>query len=72
MGDISFVGIPSGEKKSLSDRKRKSLPADDEELPSKRARSNKEEFRSCSSRSNIGTEKIYLCSSEGCINQAKK
>jgi len=38
------TSMNSGEKNSLSDRKRKSLRTDDEELPSKRARSNKEEI----------------------------
>jgi hypothetical protein len=40
------------------------------ELPSKRSRSKKEVIRSCSSKSNRHGKRIYLCSSEGCANQA--
>jgi hypothetical protein len=46
------------------------LQIDDEELPSKRSRSKKEVIRSCSSKSNRHGKRIYLCSSEGCANQA--
>ena len=60
----------SGEKNSLSGRKRKSLSTDDEELPSKRARRSKEEIRSCSSKNNRHGKRIYLCSSDECTNQA--
>mmetsp|Transcript_22171 Transcript_22171/g.37822 ORF Transcript_22171/g.37822 Transcript_22171/m.37822 type:complete len:134 (+) Transcript_22171:1460-1861(+) len=61
----------SGEKNSLSGRKRKSLHTDDdEELPSKRARSSKEEIRSCSSKKDRRGKRIYLCSSDECTNQA--
>ena len=61
----------SGEKNSLSGRKRKSLHTDDdEELPSKIARSSKEEIRSCSSKKDRRGKRIYLCSSDECTNQA--